>query len=195
MSLKIFDMYRWLEKNDTDYENFIGFCNLITDCKKNDIQFKKLQEEIFKNFQPSFESPRDKIKMDILENGYYISEQMYRSYLVEISHTNDAWGYNYHHVRNFLDEEDYKDEKDFYKFIGNAFEQLLMRENPDYKMDEFLQLKNIGRNQRIQKFCKMVDKLDGKNLNVFEIYTMYRSVYKTYSFLQEIVTHSLFVSL
>jgi len=83
-------------------------------------------------------------------------------------------------TKDFLDKS-YTECKDFYEFISDEYKTISSRTmdmEPDYTGDSLSFLGNIKQNQRIRKFCRMIDNLNGNEVNMFEIFEMYHNVYK-----------------
>ena len=53
-----------------------------------------------------------------------------------------------------------------------------MDHEPEYTGENISFFGNIKKNKSIRKFCKMIDNLKGKEVNMFDVFEMYRSVYE-----------------
>lgn len=83
--------------------------------------------------------------------------------------------------KNFLDRENCEEYKEFDIFVSEQYKTASCRTmdmEPDYTGDNISFLGNIKKNSNIRKFCRMIDNLDVKEVNMFEVFDMYRSVYE-----------------
>ena len=53
-----------------------------------------------------------------------------------------------------------------------------MEYEPEYTGDNISFFENIKKNKNIRKFCRMIDNLNVKEVNMFDVFEMYRSVYE-----------------
>lgn len=173
-------LYGFLEFHYKDKENFRGFCNLISDCKKCGISFDELVIAIENSWQSAEEMEGD-IELSITsENNrcykYRVPRELYDNLCDSVSH------YFTIHVivKDFL-HKDYTESRDFYQFISDEYETIshrTMDKEEDCVGESISFFKNIKRNKRIKKFCRIIDSLNGNEINMFEIFDRYRSVYK-----------------
>ena len=80
--------------------------------------------------------------------------------------------------KDFLDREDCAEYKDFDIFVSEQYKTISCRTmdyEPEYTGDNISFFGNIKKNKSIRKFCRMIDNLDEKEVNMFDIFEMYRS--------------------
>lgn len=84
-------------------------------------------------------------------------------------------------LKAFLEREDCKEYKEFGVFVSEEYKTISCRTMnyiSEYTGDNISFFKNVKKNKNIRKFCRMIDELGGKEVNMFEIHDMYRSVYE-----------------
>lgn len=173
-------LHDFLEFNYRDKDNFRECCNFMSDFKQTGISFDELATAVSNSFQP--ENERDEvIELSILTQNnrcykYRVTREIYR-YLYECK---DYYWNTYIFVKDFFNDE-YTKCKDFYVFISDEYKTISCRTmdmEPAYTGDKLSFFKNVRNNKNIKKFCRMIDKLNGNEVNMFEIFEMYHSVYK-----------------
>ena len=83
--------------------------------------------------------------------------------------------------KDFLERKDCAEYKEFDVFISEQYKTISCRSmdyEPEYIGENISFFGNIKKNKNIRKFCRMIDNLDGKEVNMFDVFEMYRSVYK-----------------
>lgn len=176
------DLYCWLRDAYQHKGIFREFCNLISDCKKCGISYDELHialshsEKIAENIIELSILKRNNIcyKYRISENAYHYFDRLRFFYCS--SHCTDTMLF-----KDFLEREDCAEYKEFDIFVSEQYKTASCRTmdmEPDYTGDNISFLGNIKKNSNIRKFCRMIDNLDGKEVNMFEIFDMYRSVYE-----------------
>lgn len=172
-------LHNFLEFNYKDNENFRRFCNIMSDYKKTDISFDELVTAVQNSWQP--ENKREEIiDVPILTKSnvcykYRVPKKIYEYLYESIDH---YWN-TYIFAKDFLDKS-YTECKDFYEFITDEYKTISRRTmniEPDYIGDNITFFGNIKNNQRIRKFCRMIDNLNGNDIDMYEIFEMYRTVY------------------
>lgn len=84
-------------------------------------------------------------------------------------------------IKDFLERDDCAEYKDYEVFVSEQYKTMSCRTmdmEPDYTGDNISFLQNVKKNENIRKFCRMIDNLYTNEVNMFEIFEMYRSVYK-----------------
>ena len=168
-------LHDFLKFNYRDKENFREFCNAMSDYKQMGISFDELVRAVRKSWQPEYER-EEIIELSILTKNnicykYRVSKGAYE-YLCKCYNT-------YVFAKDFLDKN-YTECKCFYKFISGEYKTMSCRTmdmEPEYTGDNISFFENIKKNQNIRKFCKMIDNLNENDVDMFEIFEMYRTVY------------------
>ncbi|GFI46672.1 hypothetical protein IMSAGC019_01991 [Lachnospiraceae bacterium] len=170
----------FLKFNYKDKDNFRRFCNFMSDFKETGISFDELSMAISNSFQP--ESKRDDI-IELLiftQNNrcykYRVTKEIYK-YLYECK--DYYWNTNVV-TRDFFNKE-YSKCKSFYDFISDEYKTISCRSmdhESEYTGESLSFFKNIKKNQNIKNFCKMIDNLNVNDVNMFDVFEMYHSVYK-----------------
>lgn len=175
------DLYYLLYDGYRHKGAFREFCNFISDCKKCGISY----DELYIALSHSEKMTEDIIELSVLTKNnicykYRISEKVYhhfaRNFFCGFSHDTDTMLF-----KDFLDREDCAEYKEFDIFVSEQYKTISCRTmdmEPDYTGDNISFFGNIKKNSNIRKFCRMIDDLNGKEVNMFEIFEMYRSVYE-----------------
>lgn len=169
-----------LEYNYKDKDNFKKFCNIMADFKETGILFDEFATAVSNSFQP--ESERGEIiEFPIFTHNnrcykYRVTKEIYK-YLYECK---DHYFNTYIITKNFFNK-DYTQCKSFYDFISDEYKTISCRTmdyESDYTGENLSFFENIKKNQNIKKFSKMIDNLNVNDVNMFDIFEMYHSVYK-----------------
>lgn len=175
------DLYCWLHDIYRCKGTFKEFCILMSDFKKCGISFN----ELYRASRTSKKIAEDIIELSILTKNNYcykyrVSEEVYKYFGDRCFHLL-ANSTNAMLFKDFLEREDCAEYKEFDIFVSEQYKTLSCRTmdmEPNYTGDNISFFKNIKKNQNIKKFCGMIDNLNGNDLNMFEVYEMYRSVYE-----------------
>ena len=175
------DLYCCLSNAYDDKQIFKEFCGFIADYKKCGFSYEELDYAI----RTSKKISEDMVELSIYKREknacykYRISEKMdkyiYHYYISYTFHTNKGL------LKDFLDRKDCAEYKEFDVFVSEQYKTISCRTmdyEPEYIGDNILFLGNIKKNSGIRKFCRMIDSLDGKEVNMFDVFEMYRSVYE-----------------
>ncbi len=176
------DLYCWLYDAYEHKGAFKEFCSLISDCKKCGISY----DEFHIALSHLGKIAEDIIELSILAKNnicykYRISEKACNyfdrlRFFYDSSHCTDTMLF-----KDFLDREDCAEYKEFDVFVSDQYKTISCRTmdmEPDYTGDNISFFGNVKKNSNIRKFCRMIDNLDGKEVNMFEVFEMYRSVYE-----------------
>lgn len=174
------DLYCWLHDGYRHKETFKAFCNLIADYKRCGISY----DELYMALSCSEKTAENIIELSILTKNNYcykykISESVYDYFcgkFYHVLHSTDTML-----LKDFLNKEDCAEYKEFDVFVSEQYKTIscrTMEYEPDYTGDNISFFGNIKKNSNIRKFCRMIDNLDGKEVNMYEIFDMYRSVYE-----------------
>ncbi len=173
------DLYCWLNNAYRHKGDFKEFCSLMSNFKKCAISYDELytalscSEKIAENIIELSILTKNNIcyKYRISENAYHYFDRL--RFFYGSSHCTDTMLF-----KDFLDREDCAE---FDVFISDEYKTISCRTmdmEPDYTGDNISFFGNIKKNSNIRKFCRMIDNLNGKEVNMFEIFDMYRSVYE-----------------
>ena len=174
------ELYCWLDRAYRNKENFNEFCVFMSDFKKYGISY----DELCAALRCPEKIAEDIVELSILskDNKYYkyrISEKtydnLYEKSLRFLSHIDIMT------FKDFLEREDCAEYKEFDIFVSEQYKTIscsTMEYEPDYTGDNISFFENIKKNKSIKKFCRMIDNLNVKEINMFEIFEMYRSVYE-----------------
>lgn len=169
------DLYYCLSDAYRHKRSFKEFCSFMSDFKKCGISFDELQRAV-----RSFEKiAKDVIELSILTNNkccykYRISKKVWDYLFYNSAYTEML-------IKDFLERDDCAEYKDYEVFVSEQYKTMSCRTmdmEPDYTGDNISFLQNIKKNQNIKKFCRMIDNLNTNEVNMFEIFEMYRNVYK-----------------
>lgn len=175
------DLYCWLYWA-YDKESFKEFCVYMSDFKKIGVTYDELQSAV--RFPENI--AEDIIELSILTNNkrcykYRISKSVYDDFLEKFLYYGICADTNRMLFKDFLDREDCAEYKDFDIFVSEQYKTISCRTmdyEPEYTGDNISFFGNIKKNKSIRKFCRMIDNLDEKEVNMFDIFEMYRSVYE-----------------
>lgn len=174
------DLYCWLSNAYRYKETFREFCAFVSDFKKCGISYDELRSAL-KSFEKLTE---DIFELSILtkNNSYYkyrISKEAYEHFFSWFVHSFQS-STKVKLLKDFLEREDCAEYKEFDVFVSEQYKTISCRTmdtESDYTGDNISFFGNIKKNTNIRKFCRMIDNLDGKEVNMFDIFEMYRSVY------------------
>lgn len=82
--------------------------------------------------------------------------------------------------KDFLEREDCAKYKDFDIFISEQYKIISCRTmdyESEYTGENISFFENIKKNKNIRKFCRLIDNLNVKEVDMFDVFEMYRSVY------------------
>ena len=174
------DLCCWLDRAYRNKANFKEFCVFMSDFKKVGITY----DELCAALRCSKKVAEDIIELSILakDNKYYkyrISENTYDNLCEKslrfLSHIDIMT------FRDFLERDDCVKYKEFDAFISEQYKTIscsTMEYEPEYTGDNISFFENIKKNKNIRKFCRMIDNLNVKEVNMFDVFEMYRSVYE-----------------
>lgn len=175
------DLHCCLSNAYNDKKIFKEFCGFIANYKKCGFSYEELDYAI----RTSKKISEDMVELSIYQKEknvcykYRISEKMdkyiYHYYISYSFHTNKGL------LKDFLDRKDCEEYKEFDIFVSEQYKTISCRTmdyEPKYTGDNISLFGNIKKNKSIRKFCRMIDNLDGKEVNMFDIFEMYRSVYE-----------------
>lgn len=173
------ELYSWLHRAYRNKEDFNEFCVFMSDFKKCGITYSELCAAL----RRSKKVTEDIIELSILgrENKCYkyrISEKTYDNLCEKslrfLSHIDIMT------FKDFLERKDCTEYKEFDVFVSDQYKTISCRTmdyEPEYTGENISFLGNVKKNKSIRKFCKMIDNLDVKEVNMFDIFEMYRNVY------------------
>lgn len=169
------DLYCCLSNAYRHKRSFKEFCSFMSDFKKCGISFGELQRAVIF----SEKIAKDVIELSILTNNrrcykYRISEKVWDYLFYNSAYTEML-------IEDFLERDDCAEYKNYEVFVSEQYKTMSCRTmdmESDYTGDNISFLQNIKKNQNIKKFCRMIDNLNGNEANMFDIFEIYRSVYK-----------------
>lgn len=175
------DLYCWLNNAYEHKETFREFCIFMSDFKKCGFSY----DEIYTALTCPEKIAEDIMELSILTKNNYC-------YKYRVSGTVYAYFCNkfFHHLlygtdtmllKDYLERKDCAEYREFDVFVSDEYKTISCRTmdmEPDYTGDNISFFGNIKKNHNIRKFCRMIDNLGGKEVNMFEIFDMYRSVYE-----------------
>lgn len=174
------ELYCWLHRAYKNKESFNEFCVFMSDFKKHGIAYDKLCVAL----RHSKKIAEDIVELTILTKDnkcykYRMSDKTYDN-LCEKSLRFLSY-IDIMIFKDFLEREDCKEYKEFDFFISEQYKTISCRtmdHEPEYTGENISFFGNIKKNKSIRKFCKMIDNLKGKEVNMFDVFEMYRSVYE-----------------
>lgn len=174
------ELYSWLHRAYINKEEFNEFCVFMSDFKKCGITYNELCAAL----RRSKKVTEDIIELSILGKDnkcykYRISEKTYDNLCEKslrfLSHIDIMT------FKNFLEREDCAEYKEFDIFISDQYKTIscrTMNYEPEYTGENISFLGDVKKNKSIRKFCRMIDNLNVKEVNMFDVFEMYRSVYE-----------------
>lgn len=174
------NLYCWLNNAYEHKETFREFCILMSDFKKYGFSY----DELYMALTRSEKIAEDIMELSILTKNnhcykYRVSEETYKyfcdKFLHHFLHSSDTML-----LKDFLGREDCAEYKEFDIFVSEQYKTISCRTmdyEPEYTGENISFLGNIKKNKSIKKFCGMIDNLNVKEVNMFDIFEMYRSVY------------------
>lgn len=174
------ELFCWLHRAYKNKESFNEFCVFMSDFKKHGIAYDKLCVAL----SHSKKIAEDIVELTILTKDnkcykYRMSDKTYDN-LCEKSLRFLSY-IDIMIFKDFLEREDCKEYKEFDFFISEQYKTISCRtmdHEPEYTGENISFFGNIKKNKSIRKFCKMIDNLKGKEVNMFDVFEMYRSVYE-----------------
>lgn len=174
------ELYSWLHTAYEDKESFNEFCVFMSDFKKCGITY----DELCAALRCPIKVAENIIELSILgkENECYkyrISEKTYNNLckksLRYLSHIYIMI------FKDFLEREDCAGYEEFDVFVSEQYKTISCRTmdyEPQYTGENISFLGNAKKNKSIRKFCRMIDNLNVKEINMFDVFDMYRSIYE-----------------
>lgn len=175
------DLYCWLHWAYDDKESFKEFCVFMSDFKNIGITYDELHSAV----RFSEKIAEDIIELSILTNNrrcynYRISKRVYDDFFNKFIYHSIFDGTNHMLFKDFLERKDCAEYKEFDVFVSDQYKTISCRtmdHEPEYTGDNISFFENVKKNKNIRKFCRMIDNLNVKEVNMFDIFEMYRNVY------------------
>lgn len=175
------DLYCWLHWAYDNKESFKEFCVFMSDFKNIGITYDELHSAV----RFSEKIAEDIIELSILTNNrrcykYRISKRVYDDFFNKFIYYSIFDGTNHMLFKDFLEGKDCKEYKKFDVFVSEQYKTISCRTmdyESEYTGENMSFFENIKKNKNIRKFCRMIDNLKVKEVNMFDIFEMYRSVY------------------
>ena len=175
------DLYCWLNRAYRDKANFKEFCVFMSDFKKVGITY----DELCAALRYSKKVAENIIELSILAKDnkcyrYRISESTYDNFCDKCLHFISR-GTDMMLFEDFLERKDCAKYKEFDVFVSEQYKTIscrTMEYEPEYTGANISFFENIKKNKNIRKFCRMIDNLNVKEVNMFDVFEMYRSVYE-----------------
>lgn len=174
------DLYCLLSNAYENKKSFKEFCVFVNDYKQCGITY----DELCSALKRTVKIADDIIELSILTKDnrchkYRISEETYK-YFCNMFSYHLLRGTDVMLITDFLEREDCAEYKEFDIFVSDQYKTIscrTMKYESKYIGDNISFFGNIKKNSNIRKFCRMIDNLDGKEINMFDMFDMYRNVY------------------
>lgn len=176
------NLYCCLSNAYRDKKTFKEFCGFIADYKKCGFSYEELNYAI----RTSEKISEDMVELSIYKREknvcykYRISEKL-DGYIFNNYLFGSLYSSNKELLKDFLDRKDCAEYNDFDVFVSEQYKTISCRTmdyEPEYTGENISFFGNVKKNKSIRKFCKMIDNLNVKEVNMFDVFEMYRSVYE-----------------